>query len=191
MAASRYIRDAFVVWKGDMEDVTSCKFFSMQLMCSISIIHSEVVLALAFFLEQTNLNVKVIPPFYNAKDHTISSLPETFSSSFLFISEDAILPINISEIDFAYEVCPFNRGLFCFLLIPASFMIFPFEKFRTVFEIFSMSDYRSGVSIQIGSSQFRLRQFQMMFPLLQHITFSSFTRLESIALRCFVVGCFF
>ena len=75
-----------------------------------------------FFLEQNNVNVRVLQPFYNTKDHTIVPLPETFSSSILYVSDDAVLPDNISEIDFAYEV----RDLYLH-----SFLFFP------IFGVFS------------------------------------------------------
>ncbi|CDS40351.1 exostosin 2 [Echinococcus multilocularis] len=81
MAGSKYIREAFIIWRGDMADVAS-----------------------PFFLQQSKLHIRILPPFYNSKEQAIVHLPETVSSSFLFIGEDAILPRNISEIDFAYEV---------------------------------------------------------------------------------------
>ncbi|EUB64933.1 Exostosin-2 [Echinococcus granulosus] len=69
MAGSKYIREAFIIWRGDMADVASREYFPSL-----------------------------------GQEQAIVHLPETVSSSFLFIGEDAILPRNISEIDFAYEV---------------------------------------------------------------------------------------
>ncbi|VDK36406.1 unnamed protein product [Taenia asiatica] len=81
MADSKYIREAFIIWRGDMADVAS-----------------------PFFVQQGSLHIRILPPFYNSKEQAIVHLPETVSSSFLFVGEDTILPRNISEIDFAYEV---------------------------------------------------------------------------------------
>ncbi|VDM24650.1 unnamed protein product [Hydatigera taeniaeformis] len=81
MVNSKYIREVFIIWRGDMADVAS-----------------------PFFLQQGNLPIRILPPFYNSKEQSIVHLPETSSSSFLFVSEDAILPSNVSEVDFAYEV---------------------------------------------------------------------------------------
>ncbi|KAL5962023.1 Exostosin-2 [Taenia solium] len=81
MANSKYIREAFIIWRGDMADVAS-----------------------PFFVQQGSLHIRILPPFYNSKEQAIVHLPETVSSSFLFVGEDTILPRNVSEIDFAYEV---------------------------------------------------------------------------------------
>lgn len=61
------------------------------------------------------MHIRILPPFYNSKEQAIVNLPETVSSSFLFVGEDTILPRNISEIDFAYEV--FFQALVYYLLI--------------------------------------------------------------------------
>ncbi|VDO00476.1 unnamed protein product [Rodentolepis nana] len=80
LSTSRYVREVFIVYTGDSTDFSS-----------------------TFITGQTELQVKIVSPFYNTLEQTINPLPETQSGAFLYVSDDVLLPTDISDIDFAYE----------------------------------------------------------------------------------------
>ncbi|VUZ57782.1 unnamed protein product, partial [Hymenolepis diminuta] len=81
LSASRYVREVFVVYTGESAHFSS-----------------------TFTIGQMKLPVKIVSPFYNTLEQTTTPLPETHSGAFLYVGEDIILPSNISDVDFAYEV---------------------------------------------------------------------------------------
>lgn len=105
LAGSKYIRDVFILYMGNSAELPS-RAFSSHLIRKYALgnMSAHYVLFLAFGGDQHKLPVKIVAPFFNPKEQTVVPLPETPSAAFLYVGEDSVLPKNISDIDFAYEV---------------------------------------------------------------------------------------
>ncbi|VDD83716.1 unnamed protein product [Mesocestoides corti] len=81
ISQSRYMQEAYIIWLGEPDSLAS-----------------------SVFLLLSNVTVHVLPPLYNSKEQSVLRLPETKFSSFLFLTEHALIPADVTAVDFAYEV---------------------------------------------------------------------------------------
>uniref|UniRef100_A0A5K3FQI6 Exostosin domain-containing protein n=1 Tax=Mesocestoides corti TaxID=53468 RepID=A0A5K3FQI6_MESCO len=80
ISQSRYMQEAYIIWLGEPDSLAS-----------------------SVFLLLSNVTVHVLPPLYNSKEQSVLRLPETKFSSFLFLTEHALIPADVTAVDFAYE----------------------------------------------------------------------------------------